>query len=254
VGRPRDWTGRFERLPLRAGLALGAAVLVSAWTRWPVAALLAAAGGFAMPDYGRRQAQIRTHLARLEAIAGWAEMLRDTLSAAAGLQQAIRATAPLAPAPVRAEVLALVRAVEQQHIPLQQGLGRLADDLDDPTGDLVVAALQLAARRQPGQLSNLLGSLAEAARAEVTMRQRIEAGRARIRSSVRIISIFIVAFTGVLLMLNAAYLSAYRTVGGQAVLALVAGLDLLAYYWLARDSRLVRPARTLVGHPAGVPV
>jgi len=36
-------------------------------------------------------------MARVRAIAGWAEMLRDTLAGAAGLEQAIVATAPVAP-------------------------------------------------------------------------------------------------------------------------------------------------------------
>ncbi len=236
--------GRFDRLALRLALAVTAAVVVGGWTRWPVATVLAAAGGFAAVDYGRGQARARTQLARLEAIAGWTEMLRDTLSAAAGLQQAIRATAPLAPAPIRAEVRALALAIEGQQAPIRVALARLADDLDDPTGDLVVTALQLATRRQPGQLADLLGSLADTARAEVTMRQRIEAGRARIRTSVRIITIFTVAFTAGLLVLNPAYLDAYRTLPGQAVLLLITALDAAAYAWLARDSRLARPPRT----------
>jgi Flp pilus assembly protein TadB len=226
--------GRFDRLTLRLALAVAAAVAIGAWTGWPVATLLAAAGGFLAVDYGRGQARARAQLARLEAIAGWTEMLRDTLSAAAGLQQAIRATAPLAPAPIRGEILTLARAVEGQQVPVRVALARLADDLDDPAGDLVVTALQLATRRQPGQLADLLGSLADTARAEVTMRQRVEAGRARIRASTRIITIFTIVFTAGLLLLNPAYLDAYRTLPGQAVLLLIAALDAAAYAWPGR--------------------
>ena len=52
------------------------------------------------PEHARR-------VARIEAVATWTEMLRDTLSAAAGLEQAILATAPLAPVAIRGEITEL---------------------------------------------------------------------------------------------------------------------------------------------------
>ena len=57
----------------------------------------------------------------------------------------------------------------------------------DPTCDLVVAALILAAEHQAQRLGELLGSLAAAARDQATMRLRVEAGRARTRTSVKVI-------------------------------------------------------------------
>ena len=96
--------GRVERVNLRLGLAAGVAIVVGAATGWPVGAVLAALAGWGAPGLlggaGRHQAA----LARIEAVAGWAEMLRDTMAGSAGLEQAIIATAPLAPLPIRAEV------------------------------------------------------------------------------------------------------------------------------------------------------
>ena len=95
---------RHDRLVARMAGMVGAAVLVGALTGWPVAAVLAGAAVFALPSLLRGGRDRARRVARTEAIAGWAEMLRDTLAAAAGLEQAIVATAEVSPAPIRSEV------------------------------------------------------------------------------------------------------------------------------------------------------
>lgn len=237
--------GRFDRFTVRLGLAVGAGVVMAALTRWPVAALLTAAAGFAAPSFVGGKAARDAELERIEAIAGWAEMLRDTMAAAGGLEQSIIATANIAPPAIGGEVAALAARLERQR--LSPALRAFADDLADPTGDLVVAALLLAADKSPRRLGELLGDLAAAARAEVTMRLRVEAGRARTRSSVRIITGFTVAFSLGLMVLNRAYLSAYDDAVGQAVLAVVGGCYAGAYWWIARASEDDRAERFLRG-------
>ena len=178
-------------------------------------------------------------VARIEAVAGWAEMLRDTMAAAAGLEQAIVASAPLAPLPIRAEVATLALRLEGER--LAPALRAFADDVADPTCDLVVAALVLAAEHQAQRLGELLGSLAQAARDQATMRLRVEAGRARTRTSVRVI----VGATGGLVLglaiLNRGYLAPYDTPVGQLVLLLVGAVFTTAFVWLAR---MTRPSTT----------
>lgn len=232
-----------DRLALRLGLAASAAVVMATATRWPTAVLFAAAGGFTLPSLAGGKAARDAELARIEGIAAWTEMLRDTMAAASGLEQAIRATAPVAPPAVRPHTLALAARLERQR--LTDALAVFADELDDPTGDLVVAALLLAAAGSPRRLGDLLGDLATAARAEVTMRLRVEAGRARTRSSVRIITGSAVLFSLGLLILNRPYLSAYDDLTGQFVLALVGACYTAAYWWLARASRPDRGGRFL---------
>jgi Flp pilus assembly protein TadB len=174
---------------------------------------------------------------RIEAIAGWAEMLRDTMAGSAGLEQAIVATAPLAPVPIRVEVTTLAIRLEGER--LAPALRAFADEVADPTCDLVVAALILAAEHQAQRLGELLGSLAAAARDQATMRLRVEAGRARTRTSVKVI----VGATGTLVLglalFNRGYLAPYDTAVGQLVLLLVGGIFAIAFVWL---SRMTRPA------------
>ena len=150
-----------ERANLRIGLAVGAAVVVGAATGWPVGALLAALAGWGAPGLLTGAKGGSVAVARIEAIAGWAEMLRDTMAGAAGLEQAIVATATVAPLPIRAEVVTLAVRLEGER--LAPALRAFADEVADPTCDLVVAALILAAEHQAQRLGELLGSLAQAA-------------------------------------------------------------------------------------------
>ena len=235
---PSRWRG-VERANLRVGLAVGGAVVVGAATGWPVGAALAALAGWGAPGLlgGTRARQ--GGVGRIEAVAGWAEMLRDTMAGAAGLEQAIIATAPLAPLPIRAEVVTLALRLEGER--LGPALRAFADAAADPTCDLVVAALVLAAGHQAQRLGELLGTLAQAARDQATMRLRVEAGRARTRTSVRVI----VGATGALVLglavLNRGYLAPYDSALGQLVLLAVGTMFAAAFVWL---SRMTRPATT----------
>ncbi|MBW3643158.1 MAG: pilus assembly protein TadB [Actinobacteria bacterium] len=234
---------QIERLGLRLAAGVGSGVLVAALTRWPVAALAAAAGGFVLPGLVGRKADRRSRIEKVEAIAGWAEMLRDTMAGAGGLEQSIVASAGVAPPAIRREVLTLAARLQRER--LAPALRDFADELDDPTGDLVVAALLLAADKSPKRLGQLLGTLAESARAEVTMRLRIDAGRARTRTSVRVVTFTTVGFAVLLLVLNRSYLQPYDSAVGQLVLAVVAGCFATAFWWLARSSRVDADERFL---------
>ena len=230
------WNRRqLERSTLRLACAVGAGVLVGALTGWPVAALLGAAAGFGAPALLSGTKGRAEQIARIEAVAGWAEMLRDTLAGSAGLEQAIVATAPLVPLPIRAEVVTLAVRLEGER--LGPALRAFADEVADPTCDLVVAALVLAAEHQAQRLGELLGSLAVAARDQATMRLRVEAGRARTRTSVKVIVGVTGAVVAGLALLNRGYLAPYDTAVGQLVLLLVGIVFSVAFVWLARMTK-----------------
>src|SRR5438445_520650 len=84
-----------------------------------------------------------------------------------------------------------------------------ADDLADPTADLVVASLVLAADRHARRLGDLLTALATAAREEAAMRLRVEAGRARTRTAVRVVVSTTLLMAVGLSILNRGYLHPY---------------------------------------------
>jgi Flp pilus assembly protein TadB len=199
--------------------------------------------GFFAGDLFGSRADRSAETDRTEAIAGWTEMLRDTMAAAAGLEQAIITTAPIAPAPIRPHVQALVVRLQRER--LVPALMQLADDLADPTMDLVVSALCLAASGEAQDLAELLGSLAAAARDGATMRLKIDASRARVRTSVRIITAVTVVMALLLVLLNRSYLRPFDSAVGQAVLLVVFGCFGTALWWLASMSRYATPERFL---------
>ena len=239
---------RVERANLRLSLAVGAAVVVGAATRWPVGAALAVLAGWGAPSLLGGARRHQAAVGRIEAVAGWAEMLRDTMAGSAGLEQAIIATAPLAPSPIRGEVATLAVRLEGER--LGPALRAFADDVADPTCDLVVAALVLAAEHQAQRLGELLGSLAAAARDQATMRLRVEAGRARTRTSVKVIVGTTGALVAGLALFNRGYLAPYDTAVGQLVLVLVGAVFATAFVWLSRMTRPVQVSRFLNSAPA----
>ena len=244
VVRAARGRGADRRVLLRLALAVGAGLLTAAVTGWLAGGVLAAAGVWFLPRLvGPDRAHAR-RVARIEAIASWTEMLRDVLSAAAGLEQAILATAPLAPAAIRGEITGLAARLEsgQRLAPALRGLAR---ELDDATADLVLAALVLAAEHQARQLGDLLGSLATTAREQAAMRMRVETGRARTHTSVRVIVATTLAFAAGVVLFNRAYLDVYNSATGQVVLLLLGGVFAAGFAWLARITTSGRQARVL---------
>jgi len=243
---------KVERATLRLGLAASAAVVVGAATGWLVGALLAGLAGWGLPGLLGDTKGRGDGLARIEAVAGWAEMLRDTMAGAAGLEQAIVATAAVAPLAIRAEVATLAVRLEGER--LAPALRGFADEVADPTMDLVVAALVLAAEHQASRLGELLGSLAQAARDQATMRLRVEAGRARSRTSVKVVVGVTAGLALGLAVLNRSYLSPYDTALGQLVLLLVGAMFTGAFVWLSRMTRPNAPERFLAARDgSGIP-
>lgn len=244
--RARHLTGQastYPDLPRRLVVAALVALVTLAITRWPVAVIAATALGFFGSDLfggrGRRAAGVD----RSVAVAAWSEMLRDTLSASSGLEEAIAATAPLTAPSIRPALTGLVAQLGR--LPLATALARFADVLADPTADLVVSALILAARGEAQNLGELLGSLAEAARDDADMRLRVDANRARVRTSVRVIAGVTVAMVTGLVVLNGSYLRPFDSAGGQLVLAVVFAGFAAGLVWLNVMSRYQTPDRFL---------
>ncbi len=243
--RQRSARRPIDRLTIRLALGLGAGLAAGALTGWPVLALFSVGLGVALPDLigGRRTRT--TAVARIEAVAAWAEMLRDTMAGAAGIEGAIRATAPVAPLPIRAEVVTLAARLQRER--LAPVLLDFAEEVADPTCDLVVAALVLASQHQARQLGELLSALARSAREDATMRLRVATGRARTQTAVRVIVGTTMAMAGGLVLLNRDYLRPYDSALGQLVLLGVGGCFAGAFAWLTRMAREAEPQRLLLG-------
>lgn len=237
-------------MPRVAGIVIAAAA-VGAVTRWPIGAVLAGLAAWFLPralgpDCAHAQA-----LERIEAVASWTEMLRDTIAAAAGLEQSILASEPVAPAAIHEQVAMLAARIRRGER-LPDALRAFATEMADPDADLVVSALLLAAEEQARDVARLLGTLADAARQRASMRMRVAAGRARVRTAARIIIAATMALVVGLLTWSSEFLQPYGTTIGQLVLLVVGGCFSLAFWWLHRISIVGREPRiltNLVGLP-----
>jgi hypothetical protein len=245
VGTRRMSDGRIRAAPngqaaarkrMRAGVtATAAGVAAFIVTGWPVAAPFTVLAVLGLRGLGGRTAG---HvIEKLEAIACWTEMLRDNLAGAAGLTQALIATAQISPRQVRSEVGSLA-------IRLSNGMAVIvalrifAEELADPAADVVVATLLLAASERAQRLGDLLGALAASTREEVTMREGVEASRSAARSAVRTVTGFSFGFLGLMAVFARPYLAPYRSFDGQVALAVV-GILFGVGLWLM--AVMVRP-------------
>lgn len=235
----------------RAAAAGAAALVAVAVTGWLAAGgLTALAVLFGPRLLGGRGAR-RASIARTEAIAAWTELVRDSIAAASGLEEAIVATLPVAPTPIRGEVRLLVERVQRQSLP--DALAAFGADLAHPSADFVVVALSTAARMEAADLSELLSRLAEAIRGEARMRTHVEVGRARVRTATRIIVGSMAAFVGVLMVFNRGYLAAYDTADGQRVMLAVGAIWAVGAWMLARMGTIEAPQRFAARTGTGTP-
>ena len=240
----RKVTPAVDQLVLRIVLALALGGAVGVATGWPVATIAAAVLGLALPSFRRTSEQRRRSLERTEAVATWSEMLRDTMAAAAGLNEAIVASSRVAPPAIRAEAQAL--AIRAEHQPLPRALRRFAAELADPVADAVCAALILSTERQGANLGQALSQIASNARDQAAMRQRVEASRARTYASARFIVVVTLVFSIGLVLFAPQYLEPFNSVEGQLTLAVVVGLFGAALWGLQRLAAPQPVARLLV--------
>lgn len=224
--------------------AIGAGMVVLLLTRWPVLAVAAGILVVVGPALVGGGGSERRAIERLEGLAAWTESLRDTIAGAVGLEQAIPATAYAAAPSVQGPLSTLADRLRVR-TPLPTALQAFADELDDPSADLIVAALMLNSRLRGPGLRDVLTSLARSARAELEMRRRVAAGRASTRRSVQIVVAITVLFVLGLSIFNRAYVEPYSSSVGQVVLLMILGFFAAGFAWMRRLAAFEVPDRFL---------
>src|SRR5689334_928422 len=228
---------------IRGAVAVIVGVFVLVITRWVVAGV-----GMAMLAYSWQSlsgaASERRSLARLEGLATWTESLRDTIAGAVGLEQAIPASTRVADGSIRDP---LARLVDRLHtrVPMHMALRRFAEDLDDPSADMIIAALIINSRLRGPGLRDLLGALADSVREELDMRRKINSSRRSTRRSVQIVIAVSVLMAVGLAILDHSFLQPYDSVFGQLVLAVIVTIYALGIIWLRKLARFDVPQRLL---------
>lgn len=241
VGLPERDPGRpprFRRDQLsvstrRLAWGIGAGVVTLIATKWVVAAVGIGLLAAYWDNLAGNNREERLSIARLEALASWTESLRDTIAGANGLEQAIPATTVNA-APIIRPALNLMVDRLRIREPLPDALTKFSHDLDDPSADVICAALVLNARLRGPGLRDVLTALARSAREELDMRRRIEASRRSIRRSVRIVLVIVLSVMLGMSVVNHQYVEAYDSAVGQLMLLVVALVFLGGLLWLRK--------------------
>lgn len=241
--------GTWERW--RWAVAGTTGLLVWMLTSWPIAGLIVAATIVGLPVLLSTSRVAARGISRIEAVEEWTRRLSDILVVGVGLEQAISTSLRSVPEAIRIEVTALAARLGARW-PTETALRAFAEDLGDATGDLVVASLILGHRRRGPGLARALTAVADSVAEEVAMRRRVEAERAKPRTTARAVTLITLGVVA-LGALNRTYLAPYGTPLGQLVLLGVTGMFVGSLAWM-RALTLSAPQPRLLArtsHPDG---
>ena len=231
-------TSRPITVDMRAFLvAVVLGALTSAATGWWSILVLAGVGGVLIPAMHRERADQVLVRRRVGAVASWVETIRDLLSAASGIEEAITRSADTLPvsSPIRKEVLQLRMITAMGG--LREGLRRFGEELADPTVDYVTATLLIASERSSGVLHEQLSEAALVAREQVAVREQIEASRSRMRTSATAIVVITIVMAVFIIGTQPSYGRWYAGMSGQLVLSIAGTVELVGLWWMARLAR-----------------
>jgi tight adherence protein B len=233
-----------QRIMLAGAGVVGGIILwlFTGWIFWVALVPLAALG----VPYLLRNGTEQRKLDRLEGLETWTRGLAGLTVAGANLEQTIIASVGSSPDSVRDEV-AILAARLNARWPARTALRKFADDLADPTGDLIVVHLLLAERVRGAGLANSLEDLAQSIAEEIGVRRKIEADRAKPRRAIRITTLATVVLLGLMPFISQ-FMAPYQTPFGQLMLAAWIGLDIIMLVWLKKITA-GKPTPRILSHP-----
>lgn len=241
---PEKWQARWRHLVTVASVVT---LAVWAYTGWPIHGLLAGAAVLGMPFVLNPGTSAQARIERLEAVAQWLNHLAGVHTAGIGLPATIRASAKNAPAPIAANVRALSERL-RSGIEAHDAFEAFADELADGVVDHVVLLFQSHAVYKGPGLADALEALAVTIHQQAADARDVEADRAKVRKSARLVSI-VICIVVLGCMLNEAWSAWYQTPAGQIALALLGGgfaWTLMMLRRIARtspDPRLIETSR-----------
>lgn len=211
--RPTGVRGRRRDVLLVTSLLAGLAV--TAVTGWLVALLVLPALALGLPYLLAMPRPRDVEL--LEALDRWVRALSATLATGTSVTDAIRISRRTAPALLSGEVDVLVARLNNRWS-TGDALMRMADALDSPDADAVVAALMLAANRGANGASVTLQALADSLQATLTGRRAIEVERSKPYVVVRQVTIISLGTLAAAFAVSPRFFEAYRSPVGQLIL------------------------------------
>lgn len=214
VQRFRAGLSRRTQLLLLVGIIAGVLFwFLTGWVIFIVALPLAILGvPTIFSDHGEK---LQTE--RLAAIETWTRGLSGLIVTGAPLERAITASLSNAQPAIFPEVSRLVARLEGRW-PTADALQEFANDLNDPTGDLVVMNLLLAAKQRGQGLVNALNDLSQTVFEEVRVRREVTTDRSKPRGNARVVT-GLTIFLLLAIPLMSTFSEPYKTPIGQIIFA-----------------------------------
>lgn len=236
--RPRRSRARTRRRLVALGGVLAGAV-GALLTGWLVLILLTPAAALLAQTLWVRRTQPR--VARIEALAEFGRAVAGVLGVGRGLEEAITQAARSAPAALNDEVNRLGSRI-RANWDTGRALRAFADDVDDATGDLLVATLIMASQRRGPGVASAVQGVAESIEDEVRARREVETEQKKPQTAGVIITV-ISATLLIGLFVTGDYVAPYSSALGQALLLVYLSLYLLLLAWMARLTQAPRLPR-----------
>jgi Flp pilus assembly protein TadB len=208
-------------------------VLIAVVTGWLVAIIVAPLIGLGLPYLvGRSEGAL--DIAKLEAMEEWTRSLSGILTAGAGLEQSLVSTLGSTPLPIRTEVTRLVARLRARWS-TAEAIRAFADDLGDPTGDIIAANLLLGTQRRGDGLATILEGLAESVAFDIRARRQVEADAAKPRATARWVTIITAIVLGGL-FITGTYVAPYKSGTGQLILFALLAAYAAILMWMKRTA------------------
>ena len=255
LDRVRDWLAQAD-LPgvtvwhlaalCVAGCAAGGLAGYLAFELPVSAGLGATLGALAVPVWLRTR-YARRRPARQRAIAVALERMRDTLGSGLTLDHAFQGLASDGPKPLQAAFRQFETELPPHTDSFETAAVRLRERLADSTWDMVTAGLLLHDEVGSGRFGSCLDHLARWQRADVALRDRLVAARARIVLTARVMALL----PAILLLLvrwwsPAATARTFESPLGQVLIAVCVTAIAVGYMWMLWLARLPDEERVLV--------
>ena len=209
---------------------------------WPLLAVLVPVVAYGLPMV--LSAPSNRDLAVLEALDRWVRSLASLLPTGRSISDAIRVSVGQAPA-LLAPHLRLLTARLDDRWTTAQALLSLADELDSPDADAVLAALSLAADRGGTGATATLAALADNIQDRLRALREIETERAKPRIVVRQVTLITLVVLGLALLFGGSFFAPYGSPLGQLLLAALVFAYLGALLFLRRLT-LPRPRQRIL--------
>jgi len=238
TGPGRAVRARWWQLLLAVAAGLVAATLVG----WPLLVVLVPVVVYGLPAV--LSAPSNRDLAVLEALDRWVRTLGSLLPTGRSISDAIRVSVGQAPA-LLAPHLRLLTARLDDRWTSTQALFALADELDSPDADAVLAALSLAAERGGTGASATLVALADNIQDRLRALREIETERAKPRIVVRQVTVITLVVLCLALLFGGSFFAPYGSGLGQILLAALV-LAYLGSLVLLRRLTLPRPRQRIL--------